>query len=329
MFPKGLAIVLLAASGCAGAGTQECLAEPLQLVAPSRPAAPERPAALEQKRKGAGPAMGEGCKSNLMALVAVTGTVARGCLIGHNQWRFWCLDGGTYDDPQSCAKSAPTIQAAEGEGCKSEMLTLVDQDQVWGKGCAIATNQWRLWCSNGKVYEETQPSPPPVGGVGRLCDPALAVKEAAAANHIPGQPAPKGQTVSLTLDQNALEDCVHQIEAQHQCASYLTIKDIRRIESRGETDSPVVVADIAMESIQEFEVRSNTAADCTGTWWKEGTKSTRYQFSFPEAKYFVKVGQRFTIRKTFPFKRNDFGWRCQVQSMKPLDDIFLNDTPAQ
>jgi hypothetical protein len=258
-----------------------------------------------------------------MTLVESSGAIAKGCLIGRSQWRFWCLDGSIYDEAHSCSKAAPTIQAAEGEGCKSELLTLVEENEVWGKGCSIGTNQWRFWCSNGRVYEETQPSPPPVGGVGRLCNPAADAKETAAVKLVPGQPAQRSQPASLALDQNALGDCIQQIMMRNQCPPYLTIKEIKQLETRGQSDAPVVVAEIELESVQEFEVRSDIASNCTGTWWKEDPQYTRYQFSFPEAKYFVKVGQHLTIRKTFPFKRNDFGWRCQVQSMKPIDDAFL------
>src|SRR5271166_5908660 len=67
------------------------------------------------KAPSAQPSIGEGCKSSLMTLVENSGAVAKGCLIARNQWRFWCLDGSIYDDLHSCAKSAPTIQAAEGE----------------------------------------------------------------------------------------------------------------------------------------------------------------------------------------------------------------------
>jgi hypothetical protein len=86
-------------------------------------------------------------------------------------------------------------------------------------------------------------------------------------------------------------------------------------------------AEIEMESIQEFEVRSEIAQNCTGTWWKEDPQYTRYQFSFPEAKYFVKVGQLLSVRKVLSFKKNDYGWRCQVQSMKPVEDATLINRP--
>jgi hypothetical protein len=242
-------------------------------------------------------------------------------------------------------KTVPTIQAGEGDGCKTALMVLVQGEEVWGKGCSIGTNLWRFWCSNGRVYEETQPYPPPPGGVGQLCNPSQATKVVAApgqalgqptqapgqAGPAPGKPAQvpgqairmDRQPVAATPDQSAITECLQQILVRNQCQAYLTVKDIRPVTTRGQTDDYVMFAEIEMESIQEFEVRSDIAQNCTGTWWKEDPKFTRYQFSFPEAKYFVKVGQLLSVKKMMSFKKNDFGWRCQVQSMKPVEEATV------
>ena len=207
------------------------------------------------------------------------------------------MDGSIFDDVRSCAKGAPSIQAAEGEGCKTALMVLVQDEEVWGKGCSIGTNQWRFWCASGRVYEETQPYPPPPGGVGQLCNPGQGTKVAAAPGRAPGQPGGRSRTtgpssrtgdmvdripVAATPDQSAITECLQQILVRNQCQSYLTVKDIRPVTARGQSDDYVMFAEIEMESIQEFEVRSDIAQNCTGTWWKEDPKFTRYQFSFPK-----------------------------------------------
>jgi hypothetical protein len=255
------------------------------------------------------PPVGEGCKSNLMTLVENGVSWAKGCKVGQNQWRFWCSDGRLYDEAHPCAKGTPSIQAAEGEGCISSLMLLVEKGEPWGKGCSIGaksmgTNQWRFWCSNGRVYEETQPSPPPPGALGRLCDPKVAVasRDATPAGQVPGQGVKAGQAVSAAPDQLAVSQCLQQILSRNQCQSFLTVTDVRQVNGPGQTSSALaatVLAEIDMESIQEFEVRSDTASNCTGTWWK----------------------------KEFSFQKNDFGWRCLIDSMKPVEDAVLTNRP--
>jgi hypothetical protein len=277
-----------------------------------------------RKAKGGGAtaqqAIGKGCKSSLMSLVEGGVAVARGCLVGQNQWRFWCSDGSLFNEGHRCTISnVATVQAPEGDGCKSALMPLVENGVTWGKGCSIGTNRWRFWCSSGRVYDEIQPDPPPQGGVGKLCNPAA--KDSVAA--ISPQPAGQGEAFTASPDENALSQCMQQILSRNQCGPYLVVKDIRQLSKRGAGNDAVLVAEVDLETIQEFEVRSDTAINCTGTWWREDPQFTRHQLSFPESKYFVKVGQLLTLRKTFTFQKNDFGWRCQVQSMKPVENAVV------
>ena len=152
-----------------------------------------------------------------------------------------------------------------------------------------------------------------------MCNPAA--KDSVAA--ISPQPAGQGEAFTASPDKNALSQCMQQILSRNQCGPYLVVKDIRQLSKRGAGNDAVLVAEVDMETIQEFEVRSDTAINCTGTWWREDPQFTRHQLSFPESKYFVKVGQLLTLRKTFTFQKNDFGWRCQVQSMKPVENAVV------
>lgn len=264
--------------------------------------------------------IGTGCKSNLMTLVEGGVAVARGCLVGQNQWRFWCADGSLFNEGHRCTvDNVATLQAPEGDGCKSALMPLVENGVTWGKGCSIGTNRWRFWCSSGRVYDEVQPYPPPPGGVGKLCNPAA--KDSATI--VAPQPAGTAEAFAAAPDENALGHCMQQILSRNQCGPYLVVKDIRQLSKRGARNDAVLVAEVDLETIQEFEVRSDTAINCTGTWWREDPQFTRHQLSFPESKYFVKVGQLLTLRKTFAFQKNDFGWRCQVQSMKPVENAVV------
>jgi hypothetical protein len=300
---------------------RECLAR--QVVRVAEQSKGTRPEA-KGKAPGAQPTIGEGCKSSLMTLVEGGVAMAKGCLVGQNQWRFWCADGSILSDGHPCTRSVATVQAAEGDGCKSALMPLIENGVSWGKGCSIGTSQWRFWCSNGRVYDETQPDPPPPGGIGKLCNPAS--KDSAAASP-QAQPARQSEAFTAAPDQNALSQCTQQILSRNQCGAFLIVKDIRQLTKRGQGNDAVLVAEVDMETIQEFEVRSDTATNCTGTWWKEDPQYTRHQLSFPESKYFVRVGQLLTLRKTFTFQKNDFGWRCQMQTMKPVEDAVLVNRP--
>lgn len=274
-------------------------------------------AAAQSKNKG--PALGVGCKSRLMTLVEDGVAVAKGCSLGRNRWRFWCPDGSLYRDDRSCANRTVNLQVPEGVGCKSDLMRLVENGVFWGKGCSIGTGQWRFWCSSGRVYDEIHPNQPPPGGLGKQCDPAV-TQSATAINP---QPPEQSQAVAAAPGENSINQCVQQILSRNRCGPFLAVKAIRKLSNRGAGNNAVLVAEIDFETIQEFEVRSTIATNCTGTWWKEDPRVTRRQFSFPEVKHFVKAGQVLTLRKTFVFQRNDFGWRCEVPSMKPVEDAFV------
>lgn len=284
---------------------------------------PSQPRNTQSEAKGGASAnqqtIGAGCKSSLMTLVEGGVAVAKGCLIGKNQWRFWCADGSLFNESHPCTTNVAALQVPEGDGCKSGLRRLVENGVFWGKGCSIGTNRWRFWCSSGRVYDEIQPDPPPSGGLGKLCDPAA--KDSVAA--VSQQPAGQGETSFAAPDQSALSQCMQQLFSRNQCGPYLLVKEIRELSKRGGGNDSVLVAEIDMETIQEFEVRSDTAVNCTGTWWREDPEFTRHQLSFPESKYFVKIGQILTLRKTFVFQKNDFGWRCQVQTMKPVENAVV------
>jgi hypothetical protein len=63
-------------------------------------------------------AIGKGCKSSLMSLVEGGVAVAKGCLVGQNQWRFWCADGSLFKEGHRCTiANVATIQAANPPSC--------------------------------------------------------------------------------------------------------------------------------------------------------------------------------------------------------------------
>jgi hypothetical protein len=98
---------------------------------------------------------------------------------------------------------------------------------------------------------------------------------------------------------------------------------VRQVSRRLTEGDVEVTAEVDMESTQEFEIRSDIASNCTGTWWNEDPKFTRHQVRLFESKFFVKTGQNITLRKVFMFRKSGSGWRCDVQSIKPVEDVFF------
>src|SRR3954451_10076484 len=103
-----------------GSGSINGLAEVVRVAEQSKATRPE----AKGKAAGAQPTIGEGCKSSLMTLVESGVAMAKGCLVGQNQWRFWCSDGSILSEGHSCTRSVATVQAAEGDGCKSTLMPL-------------------------------------------------------------------------------------------------------------------------------------------------------------------------------------------------------------
>src|SRR5262249_20494047 len=143
---------------------------------------------------------------------------------------------------------------------------------------------------------------------------------AVAARQVPPPPRQLGEGSNSTLDKNAVAQCVQQIFSRNaQCQSHLTLRDVPQVDSRIGSSDADVVAELDLVSTREFEVRSDIATICMGTWWGEDPQFTRHQVGFAESKFFVKVGQLLTIRKSFVFRRTESGWRCQIDSMKPIE----------
>jgi len=90
----------------------------------------------------------------------------------------WYEDAGEYRvsvylNDKLDAEAATTFRIipdmAKGTGCKSPLISAIEQSKTWGRGCSIGYGRWRYWCTDGKTFDYPEDQPLPTGVVQAIC----------------------------------------------------------------------------------------------------------------------------------------------------------------
>jgi uncharacterized protein YecT (DUF1311 family) len=122
--------------------------------------------------------------------------------------------------------------------------------------------------------------------------------------------------VSPLPDADAVDLCVTQIHSANACQNFLTVSEVLQIDDESTAQEALVTAAVEMIVLSPFVVCSPIASSCTGTCWDPKTGKPN---PAPGSRDAFAVAHRVQIGKTFTFQKTAGGWRCDTNSLHPVD----------
>lgn len=124
--------------------------------------------------------------------------------------------------------------------------------------------------------------------------------------------------LSPSPDADAVDHCVGRIQSANTCENFLRISRVLQLDVEASERDAIVTAAVEMKVLAPFAICSPIASNCTGTCWD--LQARQAKATAAGSRENVPVGYRLTIEKSFAFEKGkDGSWRCNTESLRPVD----------
>jgi uncharacterized protein YecT (DUF1311 family) len=117
-------------------------------------------------------------------------------------------------------------------------------------------------------------------------------------------------------DADAVDLCVAQIHLANACRNFLAVNRVFPIDSEENDKNAEVIGEIEMVVLSPFTACSTIASSCTGACWDLRAGKPK---PAPGSREEFLVGYRLRIEKTFSFQKAEGGWRCDLNTLQPIE----------